>query len=233
MEIQIIAQEFYDYSLFYKGLSKETIRKYKYTTDSYVKLQGITTLSDVTHENVRKLFFYGRAERKWSADTALIFHTSLHVFFNWCIMKGYIDFNPIAELERPRLQHRLPKRLTKQESFRLLEIVSNLPYENNFLRQRNYAIIAMFIFAGLRKKELLNLKYSDVDLDNSSLFVNQGKGAKDRIIPISETLAKNLRLYVSERKRLKRTCPHFFTSSTRNSGFTEDGLKHVIDNLKK
>ena len=232
MEIQIIANEFYEHSLYFKGFSKATIKRYKYTIDLYLKLSKIRMISEITIDNVRALFFQGRTTRKWSANTAIVFHKSLHVFFAWCLSKGYLNFNPINDIERPKIEEKLPKKLTKQEAIRLLEIVYNYPYIDKFLRYRNHAIFSTFLFAGLRKSELLNLKYADVDIENQTLFVQQGKGAKDRIVPISQTLAKSLSIYIKDRERCKKTCPQFFTSLVQNTGLTEHGLKHFVDQIQ-
>jgi site-specific recombinase XerD len=91
----------------------------------------------------------------------------------------------------------------------------------------------MFLFAGLRKAELLNLKFTDVDLENMSIFVRQGKGSKDRIVPIPQKLAEILRVYLQERSRLKKTCPEFFTSLNRNCGFTNTGMKRLVEKIVK
>jgi len=58
--------------------------------------------------------------------------------------------------------------------------------------------------------------------------VRQGKGNKDRIIPIGTTLTLILKKYVDERHRLKKTCPEFFTSLNRNSRFTEISLRRLV-----
>jgi site-specific recombinase XerD len=91
----------------------------------------------------------------------------------------------------------------------------------------------MFLFSGLRKNELLNLKLTDVDIQNRTIFVSLGKGNRDRILPMSHTLAKSLSRYVQERKKRNKTCPEFFTSSNRNQGFTSSGLKCLTDKIKK
>lgn len=87
------------------------------------------------------------------------------------------------------------------------------------------------MMAGLRKKELLNLKYSDLEIDNMSIFIRQGKGSKDRVVPINYRLAEALKKYAEERRRLNKTCPEFFTSSTYNKGFTHSGLKRVVEQI--
>lgn len=232
MDIQIIAKKFYDYSICIKNYSKETVKRYKYVIELYCKLSAITTTTEITEANVRALFFHGRTERKWSSNTAVVFHKSLLVFFRWCKNEGHMTFNPIDGIEKPKIEQKLPKKLTKQESLLLLEIVYNYPYPDKFLRYRNHAIFSTFVFAGLRKQELLNLKFSDVDLENLTLFVNQGKGSKDRFVPITSTLAESLRKYLNERKRFNKTCPEFFASLSQNRGFTNSGLKHLVDTIR-
>jgi len=234
MDIQILAREFFDYSTFIKGYSKCTIRRYTYVIKLYCKIAGISNIGEVTNENVRGLFFHGRTERNWSTNTYICFYKSLKVFFRWCITNGHMNFNPIDSIEKPKIEQKLPIKLNKQDALKLIEIVYNYPYgHNKFLRQRNHAIFSMFVFAGLRKNELLNLKYADVDIDNLTIFVRQGKGSKDRVVPMSYTLAQSLKRYLQERKSLNKTCPEFFTSLNRNAGFTSVGLQWLVKNIRK
>jgi site-specific recombinase XerD len=140
--------------------------------------------------------------------------------------------NPVLDIEIPKVERKLPSRLTKQDAMKLLEVVYNYPYGGRFLRCRNHAIFATFIYAGLRKQELLNLKLTDIDLENLTIFVRQGKGAKDRFIPMNYTLAQTLSRYLKERKRLGRTNPEFFSSIRGNIGFTDNGLKKLIEQIR-
>lgn len=59
---------------------------------------------------------------------------------------------------------KLPVKLSQDQAFTLLEVSYNYPYECNFLRLRNYAVMGVFIFCGLRRSELLNLRVQDVVL---------------------------------------------------------------------
>lgn len=231
MEIKNLSKQFCDYSLFIRGYSKDTIKRYRQVISFYSAVAGITEIEQVTNDNVRNLFFYGRTQRKWSPNTFICYHKSLMVFFRWCIQAGHMDHNPITDIEIPKLEKKLPTKLTRQEAFKLLEVVYNYPYKYHFLRYRNQAIFAVFLFAGLRKKELLRLKYTDIDIENLSIFINQGKGSKDRIIPICSKLAECLEKYLLERKRLRKTCSEFFVSLNRNLGFTETGLKRLVASI--
>jgi site-specific recombinase XerD len=232
VNIQILAQQFYDYSIHIKGYSKNTIKGYRQAINLYCRIAGIENVSEISRENIQAYFFNGRIERKWKSGTLITFHLTLGVFFRWCQKNGYLQSNPLADIEIHKPEKRLPPKLTKEESFKLLEIVSNYPYSHEFLRHRNHAIFATFLFAGLRKHELLNLKLTDVDIGNLSIFVNQGKGSKDRIVPISFALAQVLDRYLSVRKTMNKTCPHFFVSLRLNTGFSETGLKHFVNKIR-
>jgi site-specific recombinase XerD len=232
MEIEILLQKFCDYSVSIKGYSKDTVRRYRYIIKCFCKIAGISEIGQVNNNNVRDLFYTGRTKRNWSVNTFIIYHKTLLVFFRWCIKQGYMENNPVIDIEKPKMEKRLPPKLTKQDTMKLLEIVYNYPYESSFLRCRNHAIFSTFIFAGLRKQELLNLKFADIDLDNLTIFVRQGKGNKDRMVPISYTLAQTLKKYKDERKKLNKTCPEFFASSRRNVGFTDAGLKRLTDKIR-
>lgn len=233
MNIKVLAQRFCDYSLLIRGHSNVTVKRYKQVVYFLCDFAGITEIEEVKSEDIRNLFFYGRSVRKWSAATFIGYHNALVVFFRWCNQEGYLSGNPVNDIEVPKLEKRLPTKLTKQEAMRLLEVVYNYPLQSRFQRCRDQAILSTFIFAGLRKKELLNLKYMDVDLENRSLFIHQGKGSKDRIVPICYKLADMLAGYLTERNRLNRTCPEFFTSLKHNIGFTDCALKRLVERIRK
>lgn len=233
MEINYLVNRFCDYSSFMRGYTADTIRRYRQTIGIFCKYADINEIEQVNETNVRDYFFNGRTVRNWSASSFITYHKSLVVFFRWCVKEGYMRDNPAEDMELPKMEKRLPPKLTKQEAERLLEVVYHYPYSYKFLRARNHAIFATFIFAGLRKKELLNLKLADVDLENMSIFVRQGKGAKDRIVPICRKLAESMERYLLERKRLKKVCPEFFASLNHNMGFTVDGLDHLVKAIRE
>lgn len=233
MNIQTLLAKFCDYSLYIKGFSKVTLRRYKHAVTFFCHNASISDINQITQRTVLTFFFDGRTKRKWTTNTYLSYYKSLAVFFRWCTKEGVMKESPMKQLEPPKLEQRLPTKLTKQQAQWLLEITINYPYTYQFERYRNHAIIATFMYAGLRKAELLNLRLTDVDLENLVLFVRQGKGNKDRTIPISYTLSHILQQYLGERERHNKTCPAFFTSTVNNSGFNATGLKRFIEKLRK
>lgn len=233
MNIELLVEDFCYQSLHLRNVSPTTIKRYKEKVGAFYRRTNISSIEEVTKPLVLRYFLEGRADRNWKVATFRTYYMTLLVFFRWCVEQGYLESNPVEGMELPSPDVSLPKALKRQDALKLLEIIYNYPYTQKFLKYRNHAIFATFIFSGLRKSELLNLKLTDVDIENRSIFVYQGKGNKDRIIPMSYTLAQSLNRYLVERKKARKTCPEFFTSSNRNNGFTEYGLKHFTDTLKK
>src|SRR5207302_983294 len=108
MDIHILAEKFYDYSLFIRGYSRLTIRRYKAAIGPYSKYAGIKTIEDVSEESVRGFFLHGRTARNWKPATYITFYMSLTVFFQWCVKGGYLQKNPTEEIELPKMEKRLP-----------------------------------------------------------------------------------------------------------------------------
>ena len=232
MEIKMALRRFCDHSIYIRGYTKATIQRYQTTTHLFVKDSGLAEVEDITEQKVRDFFFRGRSQRGWSSNTFVNYHKSLLVFFRWCVKEGLMRTNPTEDIEVPKIEKKIPPKLSKQEALRILEVVYNYPYKYRFLRYRNHALFSTFVLAGLRRREVLNLKLADVDLENMSIFVRQGKGNKDRIVPICYTLAETLERYLGERKRLRRTCPEFFVSLNHDMGFSEHGLKHLLNEIR-
>jgi site-specific recombinase XerD len=235
MDIFILCQKWCDHSVSLLGYAKPTIDRYKQVIRFFCRFTHISDPNQMNDDNLRGFFYYGRTELNWNPNTFRHYHKTLLVFMRYCIKNGYTTHqkNLLEEIEVPKLEKKLPPKLTRQQSEKLLEIVYNYPYDYKYLRYRNHAIFSMFLFAGLRKNELLNLKFYDVDIENLSIFIRQGKGSKDRVVPMSYTLAQTLKKYKDERKRLNKTCPEFFVSLNRNMGFTQDGLSRLVKIIRK
>lgn len=232
MDIEILARQFYEHQQHMLGRSKETLRGNRGAIKAFCKFSGIEKVEDITENILREMFLDGRTNRNWQPLTFITRYRNLNVFFEWCCKNRYLPVNPLKDIELPKAEKRLPPKLSKQNAAKLLEVIYNYPYPCNFLRYRNHAIFATYMFAGLRKSELLRLKLTDVDLQNLTIFVHQGKGSKDRIIPMSFTLAQTLKRYLDERTRLGKTCPEFFTSLHKNMGFRAIGLRRLVDKMR-
>lgn len=118
--------------------------------------------------------------------------TSIRTFFNYLTLKANkLQFNPMVELETPKIKKSLPKYLTLNQSIDLLESIDG----NN--RERDYCIITLFLNCGLRLSELVGLNLSDV-FDNNTMRV-VGKGNKERTIYLNAACVSALNDYIAIR----------------------------------
>jgi len=107
----------------------------------------------------------------------------VRAFFKWLARQNYLLYNPASEIELPRLEHRLPKHvLTKSE----VEQVLAQPDTSEAMGLRDRAILETFYSTGMRRSELMGLGLFDLDRERGTVMIRQGKGKKDRMIPIGE-----------------------------------------------
>ena len=185
------------------GYSAETIRVrrlYLAQLAAWLNDRGITRPAEVTRPVLvryqRHLFHYRKADGK-----PLSFHTQgaalgpVRTFFAWAVRNDYLASNPASDLERPRRERRLPKAaLTIQEAERVLAV----PDLDTPTGLRDRAILETFYSTGIRRSELARLELSDLDAERGTLLVRQGKGRKDRLIPIGARALAWIERYLSE-----------------------------------
>jgi site-specific recombinase XerD len=215
-----------------RGVSHATTKRYQENISNFMNSTNISHIEEINKKLIYQFFLNGRVQKNWKSQTFRTYYMSLLVFFRWCVKHNHLEDNYVTYIQLPKQDKSLPKKLSQQEASRLLELCFNYPYTQKYVRYRNYALFSMFLYAGLRKNELLNLKLSDVDIENQTVFV-KGKGNKERIIPMNSKLTYALEQYLQKRKAQKKTCPEFFTSSNRNLGFTESGLKRLVLLMRK
>jgi len=233
MDLTTLCELFCAQATHLSGYTPATIRRYRADLQVLRNLQGVSTLEQCTQAAIRSFFLRGRTERHWKASTYRTYHKTLMVFFRWCRQEGYLQGDPLADLALPRLERSLPTRLTMAEAERLLECAANAPRAGRFERARNHALLGVGLYAGLRRGELLRLTLSDVDLEAQSLFVRQGKGSKDRYVPMNAALHRVLEKYLTERRRAGKCCPWFFTSVRQDAGLSHEGLRKTVIGLRR
>jgi integrase/recombinase XerD len=114
-------------------------------------------------------------------------------FFTWLRRSGRVELNPASDLLMPKPDRRLPEAtLSATEMGRLLAA----PEIAQPLGLRDRAVLEVFYSCGLRRAELIGLAVDDVDFERGTVFVRNGKGAKDRYVPIGERALFWLRLYL-------------------------------------
>ncbi|MDD7706412.1 MAG: tyrosine recombinase XerD [Bacteroidales bacterium] len=123
--------------------------------------------------------------------------SGVRAFFRFLRMEGYIEDDPTELLEWPHLGEHLPEVLSTEEVDRLESSIDLSDPQG----QRNKAIIEVLFSCGLRVSELVNLKLSNLYLKEKFIRV-EGKGRKERLVPISDTAIHELELWFYDRRQL-------------------------------
>lgn len=132
----------------------------------------------------RHLFYYRKADGEpLSTRSQHARIIPLRHWFRWMVREKHILYSPAADLELPRLEKRLPKAIL---SAREAETVLAVPDIGNPAGLRDRAILETFYSTGVRRMELVNLTVHSIDAERGTVMVRQGKGRKDRMIPIGE-----------------------------------------------
>jgi integrase/recombinase XerD len=119
----------------------------------------------------------------------------VRAYFKWLTRQNVLLWNPASELELPRLERRLPKHvLTASEA----EIVLEQPEVREPLGVRDRAVLETLYSTGIRRMEVLGLGVYDLDVERGTLMVRQGKGKKDRMVPIGQRAVAWLERYLSD-----------------------------------
>jgi integrase/recombinase XerD len=119
----------------------------------------------------------------------------VRAYFKWLARQNVLLWNPASELELPRLERRLPKHvLTASEA----ELVLAQPDVREAMGVRDRAILEVLYSTGIRRMEVVHLSVYDLDAERGTLMVRQGKGKKDRMVPIGEQAIAWLERYLND-----------------------------------
>jgi site-specific recombinase XerD len=199
----------------------------------FLKDTGVKEIQELNQKLLEEWFFQGRLKRKWGSVTFRSYHKNINCFFKWLIKEGVLKENYVEKMEKPRLESKLPRTLSFNEAKLILDAAFHMQYRYKFEKYRNRAAIGFMLLAGLRKGEVANLKINDISLENRIIFIHQGKGHKDRMIPINSRLFIILDEYLKDRERLRPETLHFLISYGKDQSFGIKGINNLIFKLKE
>lgn len=119
----------------------------------------------------------------------------VRAWYAWLSKHNHILFNPASDLELPKIGHRLPKAILSANE---TEKVLQQPDLHDPIGIRDRAILEVFYSCGIRRRELAELMLYSVDADRKTLMIRQGKGKKDRMIPIGKRALQWIQRYLSK-----------------------------------
>lgn len=181
-----------------RGYSPNTVEAYKHDLEwllGYLEQEGVDPLS-VKLEDLEH-FAAMLSDHGISAKSQARILSGVRSFYRYLVLDGYLDVDPTELLESPHLPQHLPEYLSTEEVDALENSIDLTSNEGH----RNRAIIEVFFSCGLRVSELTNLKLSDLFLTQGFIRVN-GKGSKQRLVPISERAIHELELWFDDRRQM-------------------------------
>ena len=182
-----------------KSLSDNTVDAYLTDLDkllAYLTLENINIL-DVRLENLED-FSAGLHDIGIHPRSQARILSGIRSFYRFLIMEDYLESDPTELLESPQTGFKLPEVMTVEEIDLLIGSIDRGTKEG----QRNRAILETLYSCGLRVSELCNLKLSELYFEEGSIKV-EGKGSKQRLVPISPRAIKEIRLYFTDRNLMK------------------------------
>jgi integrase/recombinase XerC len=199
--------QFEDYLKSEKRFSENTCVAYKNDLNQFVEFAQINRqeeLKEVNYQIIRSwivdLMDGGSSSR--SVNRKL---STLRTFYRWCLKQGFTDNNPMLKIKGPKLEKRLPVFLKQSE----IEDDKLTPlFSDDFDGVRDRLILELFYQTGIRLSELITLK--EVDVTNNSIKV-LGKRNKERIIPISMELSKQISVYQKHKILNAINAPYLLT----------------------
>jgi integrase/recombinase XerD len=155
---------------------------------SWCDERGLTRPAEVTRpilERYQRHLFLKRKKNgaPLSATTQASRVAPIRKWFRWLTRNNRVLYNPAADLDLPKVEERLPKHVLTIEE---VERVLSLPHTATALGVRDRAMLETLYSTGIRRMEIIGLQQRDVDYDRGTLMVRQGKGKKDRMIPIGD-----------------------------------------------
>ena len=209
---------FLDYSITILNKSPNSIKEYNYDLAMFLKYMkihfnltdktnfseiqindfDINTLKKITLEDIHSFVSYLAVNNRSKAATRARKISSIRIFFKYLAVKAkIIDVNPAQNLETPKQDKRMPKYLTLEDSKKLLEATSS---EDNRNKERDFAIITLFLNCGMRLAELVGINIKDIHFDDYRMTVI-GKGNKERTIYLNKSCINAIEGYLAVRPK--------------------------------
>lgn len=209
-----------------KSLSANSVDAYLSDLDKllrFMESEGLNA-AEVTYENLQQFVAQLHDIGIHPRSQARII-SGIKSFYRFLQLDDYITIDPTELLESPKIGFKLPEVLTVNEINNILDTIDLSLAEG----QRNRAMLEVLYSCGLRVSELTSLRYSDVYFDEGFIRV-EGKGSKQRLVPISDTAIKEIKNYLYDRNSIlvKKGFEDTLFLSRRGTALSRIMVFHII-----
>lgn len=219
-------QSFLEYLAYEKKYSPHTVTSYNNDLGQFFSFinpeNDALDISEINYQQIRT-WVSDLLSKKIAAKTVNRKLSSLKSFFKYLQRQQVIFHNPMTKISGPKTPKRLPVFIDEQQMEKLF---SEIVFPDDFDGVRDRLILDMLYQTGVRRSELAQLKESDVDLFNTTITV-LGKRNKERIIPISLSLKRNLESYFKV-KELKSFSNNKVFVNANGKELNEQGIYRIV-----
>ncbi len=242
----------YDFDAFLdveKNLSPRTRQAYAYDLERFADFwisrhAANPTLDRISTEDIKTYLEHLRMDLNYKSTTMSRTIASIRVFFEFCVVQGFVESSPATHIHNPKTPKKLPVFLIESETKRLLEAPPRSEEDAalspagrarrsdyRHLGKRDYAILNVLVFTGVRLRELVGLDLSRIDFESRTIRVI-GKGSKERIIPLNELVVKALHDWLDVRSPAEPSDPAVFPNRFGRRISTR-GVENLVEKYVK
>ncbi len=219
------------YALTDRGFRPKTHKAIVKAMEMLCKYVVEDNIKSISQGAIHAFLRWGSTERNWAPKTFRIYWQYIRIFYKWAKKEGYVKENPTDDIDKPKLPKRIPRYLTREDARKVLYYTRWVKWYYESEKPRNEAIIAVLLMAGLRANELLNLEILDINLKDATILVRNGKGQKDRLIPMHFRLVHILKDYVVQKERLSKPSRWFFTGANSDKQLRYKALRRICQRV--
>jgi integrase/recombinase XerD len=209
-----------------RGFSKQTSRMYLFYNSKFLEYTGKSP-EDVDEEDIKEFLAHKMSDHSLSGSSIALIKASLKFYYSDILGKN------LSFIKTPKTSKKLPVVLSRKEIRDMIESTEN---------PKHRLLIELLYSTGLRLSECINLRYSDLDLNDGIGWVRNGKGSKDRIFIISDKFKKDLLEHmkksssdgssyvfsVNGRKMSPRSIQHAINASAKRAGIQKKVHVHTL-----
>jgi len=213
-----------------RNLSPRTREAYVYDLRRFTDWMASATgaggvpLASVQQDHILEYLSHLRGDLGYKAATSGRVSTSLRVFFEFCVEQDLLESSPARDIQNPRLPRKLPVYLVEEE----LRSLFSAPDQATAKGRRDHAILVTLACTGLRLQELVGLNTSDLDFARRTIRV-QGKGGKERLVPMNQTVEETLRGHLEDAERRPAAGERAVFLNRRGGRLTGRAVQYIVD----
>ena len=169
----------------------------------FLSYKNILDINLISTRIIRQYFYYAKENRDLGSASISKIIAIIKSFFNYLEEEDITVKNPTRKIKVPKKINKIPSVMSKYEVDLIIKSVDFAPLRCRKNTIRDKLILSLLYYTGIRKSELLNLNWTDINLSKSFIIIRRGKGGKDRLIPLHKEVTWLLDQYLEKRLPLK------------------------------